>query len=66
MNKLTAVLEVLGKVFSFLKGLRCKMTSCCGCKSECGQKKSVVKEEDAESDGELEEKQTIVSSRTFV
>ena len=65
MNKLTAVLEVLGKVFSFLKGLRCKMVSCCGCKSECGQKKSVVKE-DAESDGELEEKQTPIQTRTFV
>lgn len=66
MNKLTIVLEVLGKVFGFLKGLRCKMTSCCGCTSECGQKKSVVKEEDAESDGELEEKQTPTQTRTFV
>ena len=63
MNKLTAVLEVLGKVFSFLKGLRCKMVSCCGCKSECGQKKSVVKE-DAESDEQLEDEQTPVQAST--
>ena len=60
MNKLTFVLDVLGKVFGFLKGLRCKMTSCCGCTSECGQKKSVVKEEDAEGDTVVERQQTSV------
>ena len=65
MNKLTIVLEVLGKVFGFLKGLRCKMTSCCGCTSECGQKKS-VENVDAESDEELAERQTTVQTSSLV
>ena len=63
MNKLKFVLDVIAKVFGFLKGLRCKMVSCCGCKSECGQKKSVVKE-DAESDEQLEDEQTPVQAST--
>ena len=66
MNKRTFVLEVLGKAFSFLKAIRCKMTSCCGCTSECGQKKSVVKEEDAESDEELAAKQTTIQTSSLV
>tara|TARA_R110002020_G_C16257117_1_gene770212 strand:+ start:1616 stop:1798 length:183 start_codon:yes stop_codon:yes gene_type:complete len=60
MNKMNLILEVLGKLFGWIKGISCKTKSCCGCESECGKKKSADSIEDAESDEIVEREQTAV------
>ena len=59
MKKLNLILEVLGKLFGWIKGISCKTKSCCGCESECGKKKC-PDSIDAESDEIVERQQTDV------